>query len=91
MKEFLKQIGITEEGQETTEGNYVVDLENSNHFNKIFSKLDKCDLVEENEDSSVVNVNITNILYIGEEYAINLVADFNQDAYKLVVTPLEDE
>lgn len=91
MEEFLKQIGITEEGHETTDGNYVVDLEDSNHFNKIFSKLDKSDLVDENEDSSVVNVNITNILYIGEEYAVNLVADFNEDAYKLVVTPLEDE
>lgn len=91
MEEFLKQIGITEEGHETTNGNYVVDLEDSDHFNKIFSKLDKSDLVEENEDSSVVNVNITNILYIGEAYAVNLVADFNEDAYKLVVTPLEDE
>lgn len=91
MEEFLKQIGITEEGHETTDGNYVVDLEDSDHFNKIFSKLDKSDLVEENEDSSVVNVNITNILYIGDEYAVNLVADFNEDAYKLVVTPLEDE
>ena len=91
MEEFLKQIGITEEGHETTDGNYVVDLDDSDHFNKIFSKLDKSDLVEENEDSSVVNVNITNILYIGDEYAVNLVADFNEDAYKLVVTPLEDE
>ena len=91
MKEFLKQIGITDEGHETTDGNSVVDLKDSDHFNKVFSKLDKSELVDENEDSSVVNVNITNILYIGDEYAINLVADFDQDTYKIVVTPLEDE
>lgn len=91
MKEFLKKIGITEDGQNTQDGNYVIDLDDSNHYNRVFSKLDKSDLIEENEDSSVVNVDVTNILYIGDNYALNLIADFKQDTYKLVVTELEDE
>lgn len=91
MKEFLKKIGITEDGQSTQDGNYVIDLDDSNHYNSVFSKLDKSDLIEENEDSSVVNVDVTNILYIGDNYALNLIADFKQDTYKLVVTELEDE
>lgn len=91
MKDLLRKIGITEEGHHTSNDTYVVDLEDSDHFNRIFSKLDKSDIVEENEDSSVVNLDVTNILYISEKFALNLIADFSQDTYKLVVTELEDK
>ena len=91
MKELLKSIGITEEGHMSSGNNYIIDLEDSDHYNRIFSKLDKSDLVEENEDSSVVNLEVTNILYLANGYSLNLIADFEQDTYKLVVTELEDE
>lgn len=91
MKKLLKEIGITEEGHMSSNGNYVIDLDDSDHFNKIFSKLDKSDLIEENEDSSVINVEVTNILYLSDGFSLNLIADFAQDIYKLVVTELEDE
>ena len=90
MKEILKQIGITDAGYYSKENNYIIDFETSDEFNKAFSRLDKSDLVEENDDSSVVNLNVTNILYIGEGYSFNLIADFEQNIYKLVITELED-
>ena len=91
MKELLKEIGITEEGHMSSDSNYIIDLDDSDHYNRIFSKLDKSDLVEENEDSSVVNIEVTNILYLADGYSLNLIADFDQDTYKLVVTELENE
>lgn len=91
MKDLLRKLGIMEEGTRTSNHNYVIDLEDSDHFNRIFSKLDKSDLVEENEDSSVVNLEVTNILYIAEGFSLNLIADFEQDIYKLVVSDMEDE
>ena len=91
MKKLLKEIGITDEGHTTTDGNYIIDLTDSDHFNRIFSILDKSDLVEENEESSVVNLDVTNIMYIADECAINLIADFGNDEYRLVATELEDE
>jgi hypothetical protein len=91
MKELLSSIGITEEGHMSSGNNYIIDLDDSDHYNRIFSKLDKSDLVEENEDSSVVNLEVTNILYLADGYSLNLIADFDQDTYKLVVTELEDE
>ena len=90
MRDFLSQIGINNDGELTSSGNYIVDIEDSDEFNRIFSKLDKSDLVDENEDSSVVNVDVTNILYFSDKYSLNLIADFKQDIYKLVVTDLED-
>lgn len=91
MKEFLAKLGITEEGQTTQAGNYVIDIQDSDQYNKIFGKLDSSDLLEENTDSSVINVNVTNILYLSDDYALNLIADFKADTYRLVVTELEDE
>ena len=91
MKDLLRKLGIMEEGTRTSNHNYVIDLEDSDHFNRIFSKLDKSDLVEENEDSSVVNLEITNILYLADGFSLNLIADFEQDIYKLVVSDVEED
>ena len=90
MKDLLNKIGITGAGYYSKDNNYVIDFESSDEFNKVFSKLDKSDLVEENDDSSVVNLSVSNILYIGEGYSFNLIADFDQNVYKLVVTELEE-
>ena len=91
MKDLLRKLGIMEQGSRTSNHNYVIDLDDSDHFNRIFSKLDKSDLVEENEDSSVVNLEVTNILYIADGFSLNLIADFEQDIYKLVVSELEED
>ena len=82
MKQLLSKIGITEAGHFSEDDNYVIDIETSDSFSKIFSKLDKSDLVEENEDASVVDVDVTNVMYTTEDYTLNLIADFKNDLYK---------
>ena len=91
MKNLLKEIGITDVGYFSNDGNYIIDFEDSDQFNKAFGKLQKSDLVEENEDSSVINLNVSNVLYISDGFSLNLIADFEQDVYKLVVTELDGE
>lgn len=91
MKNILKEIGITESGYYSEDGNYIIDFENSNQFNKAFSRLEKSDLVEENEDSSVIDLNVSNVLYVGDDYSFNLIAEFEQDIYRLVVSELKGE
>ena len=63
----------------------------SNQFNKAFSRLEKSDLVEENEDSSVIDLNVSNVMYVGDDYSFNLIAEFEQDIYRLVVSELKGE
>ena len=89
MKELLSKIGISSSGEFSEEGNYVVDFENSQQFNKAFSRLDKSDLVDENEDASVTNLDVSNVMYESDKYALNLIADFSQDIYKLVVSEID--
>lgn len=90
MKELLKSLGITDVGYYSKEKNYVIDFESSDDFNKTFAKLNKSDLVDENEDSSVVNLDVSNINYLADGFSLNLIADFGQDIYKLVVTELDE-
>ena len=91
MKELLKTIGITAAGYFSSDGNYIIDFDDSDQFNAAFSKLSKSDQVEENEDSSVINLNVSNVLFLADGYSLNLIADFEQDIYKLVVTELDGE
>lgn len=90
MRELLKRIGITSPGYHTKDGNYVIDFEDSNEFNKAFSRLDKSSEIKENEDASVINLNVSNVLYSNDEFTLNLVADFDQNTYKLVVSEIEE-
>lgn len=90
MKELLQSLGITDVGYYSKEKNYVIDFESSDDFNKTFAKLNKSDLVDENEDSSVINLDVSNINYLADGFSLNLIADFGQDIYKLVVTELDE-
>lgn len=90
MKEFLRKLGITQSGYYSSNNNYVIDLDDSKEYDKICSTLDKSDLVEENPDSSVINTSVSNILYVGEQFSLNVIADFDNDTYKVVVTELKE-
>ena len=90
MKEFLRKLGITQSGYYSSNNNYVIDLDDSKDYDKICSVLDKSDLVEENPDSSVINTSVSNILYVGEQFSLNVIADFDNDTYKVVVTELKE-
>lgn len=91
MKELLRKIGITEAGYFSSNNNYVIDFDNSDEYNKAFSKLDRTDLVEENDDTSVINMSVSNIMYSNNDFSLNLIADFDNDTYKLVVTELKEK
>lgn len=90
MKEFLRQLGIDFTGRFTSSNNYVIDLASVKDYDMVCSKLDKSDLVEENPDSSVINMSVSNILYVGDQFSVNVIADFDSDSYKLVITELKE-
>lgn len=86
MEEFLKELGITKQGRKNENGFYVIDIDDSDEFGKIFSRLDKSDLVDEDEESSSITLDSANITYLSDDYTITLMADFENDTdYKLVM------
>ena len=83
MNELLKQIGIDAEPVKGENGSYNIDIEDSNEYGKYFSKLDKSDLVEEDQDASSVNFENSSIQFTNDKYTLTLLADFENDTYSL--------
>lgn len=84
MREFLKKLGIEEIGY-YKDKTYIIDLDNDTQFSKIYSKLEKSDLVEPNDDYQSINLSESNIEYYNKDYEITLYANFENDTYKVIV------
>jgi hypothetical protein len=85
MEELLSSIGITEKGEYTKTGAYVVDIKDYDEYGKYFSLLEKSDL-DEVQDTSQITIHTTNVTFANDDYQIILQADLDEDLYKLVVT-----
>lgn len=88
LEKFLDKIGIKQVGHYTKSNSYVIDLEDSDEYGKVYSILDKCDEIEEDEDSSTLNIHNSNIIFESDDYQFVLIADLDQDTYKLVCKEL---
>jgi len=85
MEEFLKKLGIQGKLKKSSNNAMVLDIDGSDNYGRIFSRLDRSDLLEEDEDTSQLTLDTSSIQYMSDEYRITLLADFNTDEYKLVI------
>lgn len=89
MERELKELGIDQVGTYAEDGSYVIDIDTSEDFGKIYSTLDSSDELEYMDTNSLLTVHNASLLYkYGEELQINLIADFDNDEYKLVANEL---
>lgn len=87
MEDFLKKLGI--DAKPNKSGNlYVVDITDSDEYGKIYSRLDKSDLVDEVADSSQMTYENASIQFESDDYLITLLADFEADNYKMTIKEL---
>ena len=89
MDEVLKKLGISLDGEFSKDGSYIVDIYNSDEFGRVYSVLEKNDDVEELYSNSLLTIHNSSISYLYDNYQITLVADFEQDLYKLVISEYE--
>lgn len=87
MEELLRNLGINEIPNKSDDGNYVIDILDSDEYARYYSKLDRSDLVEEDEDSSQMSLDSSSIQYLSndDKYTLTLLADFEGDTYSLVI------
>lgn len=85
MKEFLTQLGIDAEPVKSKNGIYVIDIADSDEYGKFYSKLDKSDLIDEIPENSQITYEAASIQYEGDDYTITLMADFENDVYKMTI------
>lgn len=84
LEKFLERLGITQVGHYTKTNTYIIDIDDSDEYGKIYSLLDKSNEIEEDEDSSTITIHTSNIVFESDNYQLTLIADFDQDTYKLV-------
>ena len=85
MEEFAKKLGIKEPG-ELVNGKFIIPLMNSDEYSKIYTILDKSDLVDLDGSSTLVTENVSELKYIGDEFTVKLDANFVDDFYRVVIS-----
>lgn len=93
MEEFLREVGITKPGEYSKQGAYVIDLEDDVEFGKMYTILDKSDILEEMDENQLITVDEAHVSYmdIDGEYQVSLIGDFNSGIYRVVVNELQGE
>ena len=88
MKELLSKLGINKTGEYAEDGSYVIEIEDSNKWGVIYSKLDNSDLVELQDESSLLTADEASLIYFSDGYQLALIADFENELYRLVVSEM---
>lgn len=85
MEEFAKKLGIDYPG-ELLKDKYIIPLMNSDEYSKIYTILDKSDLVELDTSCTLVTDKVSELQYFNDEFVIKLDANFTDDFYRVVIT-----
>ncbi len=89
IEELITKLRINREGTRSRDGSYVIDLNSADDFGRMYSLLDNNDELEYLDTVSLLNVNNSSLNYKYKDlYQIALMADFNEDQYKIVITKL---
>lgn len=88
MEEFAKKLNIEFPG-EIVNNRYIIPLMNSDEYSKVYSLLDKSDLVELDTSSTLVTEKVSELQYSGEGFTVKLDANFIDDFYRVVISKAE--
>lgn len=89
IEELLNKLNINLTGNQS-KNSYIIDIPNSDEYGRIYSKLDKSDIVEEYEENQMITEQGSSLMYevVDEDYIINLIADWSSDRYQLIINQL---
>ena len=86
IEDLLLVLGIKKEGNYSSNGSYIIDLDSSEEFGKIYSTLDSNEDLQYEEDSSLLTVDNGSMIYNYDDlYQIVLLADFKNNQYKITI------
>ena len=89
IEQLIKKLGIDKVGEYSKDNSYVIDLDSSEDFGKMYSILDRNEELEYLEDYSLLTVDNSSLLYnYNDAFQIALISDFNNDSYKIVVSEI---
>lgn len=93
IKDYLRELGITQEGTISEDDSYVIDLSSSDEYGKVYSRLERSDDLEILQDNQVVTEEGSSLIYESESqpYLLNLIADFDSNRYQLIINEIKED
>lgn len=86
IKDFALKYSLSTDKVDKDNDTYIFALDNSNEYSTLFNKLSKDDSLKLNYDNTSGDIlNNLSVDFKANEYSIALVADFNDDIYKLIL------
>ena len=85
IEELLDELNIDKEPIENENGSYTIDLDSSNEFAKYSSKLDKSDLLEEDQEASNIGLETSSVQYVSDDFTVTMLANFETEEYKMII------
>lgn len=86
VRAFLNSIGITEEGK-LIDSEYVIQLEDSDEWAKVYSLLEQAENVDIDPDEPIMASERSGIIvYLSDDYDITLDARYDSNTYTLTVS-----
>ena len=84
MEELLQQLSIEDTG-EIKGGVYTIDIENYDEFSAMYNKFEQSEVITKDSDESYFNMDEAHIVYVADNYILNLNGDLNADEYQLII------
>lgn len=89
-EKFATELGISKEGK-YIDGVYVITLDNSDEYSRVYTILDKSEIAELNDEEISLDVKDSIIGYYSPEFYIKLQSDFDNDVYTVSFEEIKDE
>lgn len=90
MQELLKQLSIEDSGKMVGDV-YTINLDNYDEFSALYNKLEQSEIIRKDSDQSTFNMDEAHVVYLSDEYELNLDGDLTDDVYALIITDIEEE
>lgn len=88
LEELLKKLNINSKGEYTQDGSYVINISNSDKWGAFYNRLGSTNLLDEDEESSLLTEDEASVMYSNDDFVFTLIADFRENIYKLVIKEL---
>ena len=91
MEQILRELNITTKKPYMSDGVYVIDLDSSDEYGNIYSKLDRISGAKELPDMSKISPREEVLTYEYKNWLIMMFADLENDSYKVTFKEEEGE
>ncbi len=84
MEELLKELSIQDIGTKVGEI-YTITIDSYDEFSALYNKLEQSEVINKDSDESFFNLDEAHVVYLNDDFEVNLNADLNNDKYTFQV------